>query len=149
MVAHLIIAIFHCQNHARNRTAVPVGCLAHVKAGQGVQVKRSVCTYCNGAPVATSCYRAADSSSVQTSQLIICTIQITQTVIFAQVQRFQLIIIAYQRCQAAILFHVQFCQFIIVTIQLCQLSLATDIQLHQLISGAIQLLQLGALADIQ
>ena len=150
LVAHLILAIFHCQNRARNRAAVPVGCLSHVKAGQCGQVKLSVCTDSNGTPVAISRYRtAADSSNVYTSQPIFCTIQFTQTVILAQVQRCQLIIIAYQRYQAAILFHVQFCQFIIATIQLCQLRLVPDIQLHQLISRAIQFFQLEALADIQ
>ena len=149
LVAHLVLAIFHCQNRARNRAAIPAGCPAHVKAGQGGQVKRSVCTDSNGTPVAISRYRTADSSNVYTSQPILCTIQITQTVILAQVQRCQLIIIAYQRCQVAILFHVQFRQFIFATIQLCQLRLVPDIQLHQLISRAIQLLQLEALADIQ
>lgn len=136
------MALLHCRNRigssphpchlplserARNRAAVPVGCLSHVKAGQGGQVKLSVCTDCNGAPVAISCYRDANSSNVYTSQPIFCTIQFPQTVILAQVQRCQLIIIAYQRYQAAILFHVQFCQFIIATIQLCQLRLVPDI----------------------
>ena len=142
LVAHLILAIFHSQNRARtrNRTAVPVGGFAHVKAGQSVQVKRSVCKDCDRVPVSISIYSVSDHmGKVHTSQPVFRTAQMAQAVILAQVQRCQLISITRQRCQILIPAYVQFYQFIMVTIQQCQVSLVFDIQLYQLIYRAIQL----------
>ena len=140
LVAHLILAIFHCQNRARNRAAVPVACLSHVKAVQSVQVKRSVCKDCDRVPVSISIYSASDHiGKVHTSQPVFRTAQMAQAGILPQVQRCQLISITRQRCQILIPAYVQFCQFIMVTIQQCQVSLVFDIQLYQLIYRAIQL----------
>ena len=151
-IGHFGCAIVHRQNAAVYRAALPVGGLAHVKPGEGAQVKGAGGFFnidVDFVVVARQKSQICVLAHVQTGQLVVVAIQIQQRQILAHIQFRQLVVVAVQIPQCWILAHIQTGQPVVAAIQILQCWVLAHIQFCQLIVVAIQILQCCVLAHIQ
>ena len=145
-IGHFGCAIVHRQNAAVYRAALPVGGLAHVKPGEGAQVKGAGGLFNIDVDFVVAARQTSQIcvlAHIQTGQLVFLAKQPLQCCIRAHIQFCQLVFAAIQILQCWVLAHIQFCQLVTDAIQILQFFILAHIQFCQLVFAAIQLLQVG------